>query len=102
MLRRNAIGYEVDAAFASVFEAQMDALGTLSKQYNQARIERHQDFLRERDAPCKNRNAFYDFGVVTRQERDLVLYDVDAVRGNDAVTYEVTYHRHRTNGIEDV
>jgi hypothetical protein len=90
MLRRSSIGYEIDAAFGPIFDAQMDALGTLSKQYNQARIGRHQNSLRKRDAPCKNRNAFYDFGVVTQQECELVLYDVDAVRDNDAVTYGVT------------
>ena len=102
MLQRNSIGYEMDASFETVFQERLQTLDERTRQYNANRIARHRRFLQESNTPCKYQNAFYDFGVVTRQERDLVLYDVNAVRCGDTATYEVTYHRHRTHGIKDV
>ena len=94
MLRRNSIGYELDAGFATVFEDAVDSLPGRSHRYNARRIDRHRQFLRERDTPCKHTNTFYDFGVITKQETDLVLYDVDAVDSVDSNSYRFAYQPH--------
>ncbi len=94
MLRRNSIGYEIEEGFGQVFRDMLDNLGALSQQYNQERIERHLQFLREREAPCKNHNTFYDFGVVTRQEEDLALYDVDTVKQTAEHRCQFSYQPH--------
>ena len=111
MLRRHSIGYEVNAAFETPFVQQMDGLASLAHTYNEARIEQHRAFLRERDAPCKNHNDVYDFGVVTRDEQDVVLYGIDTVTPTGDGNYAMTYQPHgvhapgavsraRTNGAD--
>lgn len=94
MLRRNSVGYELEPGFATVFEDAVHTLPERSHRYNTARIERHRRFLRERDTPCKHTNAFYDFGVITKQETELFLHDVDAVDPTGSDSYQFAYQPH--------
>lgn len=94
MLRRNSIGYEIDEGFGILFDEAIEQVGTLSKTYNQDRIDRHLQFLRQRETPCKNHNDFYDFDVVTRQEERLILYDVVPVTSIEDDQYQFSYQPH--------
>ena len=91
LTRRNAIGYEIDSRFRTTFQKQLRQTPALSHQLNKERIERHRRFVRQRQKPCKYENANYGFGVITKQEQKLQLYDVADVRkvkGHLAFSYE--------------
>ncbi|MES3630023.1 MAG: site-specific DNA-methyltransferase [Longimonas sp.] len=94
MLRRNSVGYELEAGFTTVFDEAVRTLPQRSRQYNAHRIERHRQFLRERDDSCKHTNRFYEFGVVTKQEKDIVLYDIDTLQTPATNRYKFAYQPH--------
>ena len=94
MLRRNSVGYELEAGFTTVFDEAVRTLPQRSHQYNAHRIEQHRQFLRERDDSCKHTNRFYEFGVVTKQEKDIVLYDIDTLQTPSPNRYTFGYQPH--------
>ncbi len=73
---RSSIGYEIDPALGRL-EGRFDAAVLEAMQAQvRARLERHASFVRDREArqgPLKYRNRHHGFGVVTRQEQQLVI-----------------------------
>lgn len=94
MLGRSATGYEIDEAFATLAKQRIAQVDVLSREHNRARIQRHLAFLSARDDSCAHHNDFYDFGVVTRQEARLRLYDAEFAGRAGAGSFSFTYQAH--------
>jgi len=90
---RGSVGVELDEGFREpIRRATGDIVGRARLLVHE-RLERHAAFMREREAqgrPGAYRNGPYGFPVVTRQERDILLPRLRAVRaaGEDAWTAE--------------
>jgi hypothetical protein len=91
---RNAVGYDVDAAFRPAVRKRLLQAPSRSHALNRERLADHRAFLREREKPCRYENEHYGFGVVTKQERSLRLCDVASVEemGDDRFTFSYTPH----------
>ncbi len=94
MLGRSAVGYEIDEAFAALAEKRMAEVPLLSRRHNRERIRRHLVFLKKRADPCAHYNDYYDFGVVTRQEARLKLYDADLAGRVGQGAFSFTHQPH--------
>ena len=90
---RNSVGYELDPAFGSVFEARIDDVPTLSRQVISDRLAAHREFVAaERDAgeTFSYDATHYDVPVRTSQEQSLRLYAAESVEPTDG-GYRVTH-----------
>ena len=90
---RNSVGYELDPAFGSVFEARIDDVPTLSRQVISDRLAAHREFVAaERDAgeTFSYDATHYDVSVRTSQEQSLRLYAAESVEPTDG-GYRVTH-----------
>ena len=79
---RNSVGCELDAEFVSVFDDRVAELEALSRRIADTRLADHREFVARRRARGKELRYtadHYDFPVVTKMERQLRLYAVDAV-----------------------
>jgi len=94
---RNSIGYEIERNFFKVFQERMRMITKIAKEKNNERLVNHVDFMKKRegDLPPKHIATHYDFGVVTSQEKDILLYDIENVEQiDDDHYYKVTHKKH--------
>lgn len=81
---RDSIGVEADTGLLPVIEGTIEAGVTLGNERQLARLRAHDEFVRRYEAdkgrPPGHTNTTYGFPVVTRQEIDLVLPRVTAMR----------------------
>ena len=85
---RDSVGYELAEEFTTAFGDRLDRSPSLSREIVGERIERHEEFVRERMENGEGLSYTaenYDFPVMTKQEREIQLYVVDGVRGGDGV-----------------
>ena len=90
---RNSIGYELEADFRRVFEAEIETLPSLSRELLADRLARHEAFVRERRAAGESfeyEATEYGLPVVTKQEERIAFYQVDGVESG-ADDYVVSY-----------
>ena len=90
---RNSVGYELDPAFGSVFEARIDDVPALSRQVIGDRLAAHREFVAaERDAgeTFSYDATHYDVPVRTNQEQSIRFYAAESVDSTDA-GYRVTH-----------
>ncbi len=93
---RHSIGYELESAFLSRFDASVSDVEALSRAVARRRLERHRDFVegaRERPGgPALEYDAtHYDVPVVTAMESDIRLYTVgslESVEGGYVLEHE--------------
>ena len=91
---RSATSYEIDSAFLPAIEKRLRRVPSLSHALNRERLENHRTFLKSREKPCKYESEHYGFGVITKQERQLRLYDaIDVEELNDG-RYHLSYTPH--------
>ena len=91
---RNSIGVELSSAFQKEFISGISHVVMLSNQRIRQRLISHLDFIKLREGenkPLKHRNIPYDFPVVTRQEKELVIPELTRIRQTDGHTFEVEY-----------
>lgn len=92
---RNSIGMEIDNSLGDILSSLQDNIITFSNKYILSRIMRHLDFVEDRlktKGPLKHTNKYYDFPVMTGQERELLINDLEAVNaGKEQDTLEVSY-----------
>ncbi|WP_323676463.1 site-specific DNA-methyltransferase [Halorubellus sp. PRR65] len=117
---RNSVGVERDPGFVEAFADRASEAPAVSRDVNAARLDAHREFVteaRESGDDLGYENEHYDVPVRTRQERDLLLYDVvgvdetgadgvdtalDAGSGDDAdgaaaaCTYRVRHEPHES------
>ncbi|PSG97626.1 modification methylase [Thermoplasmatales archaeon SW_10_69_26] len=82
---RSSVGYEIEDEFTSYFEERVTDIQRLSRQVGLDRLQRHREFVEERQADRKSLNydaENYEFPVTTKQEKNLQLYAADDVRGS--------------------
>ncbi|MFH1539084.1 MAG: site-specific DNA-methyltransferase [bacterium] len=95
MLQRNSIGYEIHKDFHDVFVQYLNSLPALSREYNENRLSKHIDFIENWDKSPKYKNKYYDFGVVTSQERNIKLYDVENIAILNDGEIKISYKKHK-------
>lgn len=93
---RNSIGFEIDKNLRDEIFGIKDYAVDFSNKYINDRLERHVDFVQERlkrGKEIKHVNSFYDFPVITNQEKNLLLNELKDVRFADENSFEVSYSK---------
>lgn len=85
---RNSVGYELSREFREVFDDRLDGVASFADEVNRDRLDRHREFGADADLGYTAEN--YDFGVKTKQERQIQLYTVADYR-RDGDRYVVTH-----------
>jgi modification methylase len=83
---RNSIGIEKDASLLGDVHQWMEQIVEFANQYHGHRLARHTEFVDQRikaRKPLKHHNQAYDFPVMTAQETDLFLHDLQTVHFHD-------------------
>lgn len=91
---RHAIGFEVDAAFRPAVEERLRGAPSLSHALNRKRLEAHRTFLKKREKPCKYESEHYGFGVITKQELKMRLYDTTSLEQTEESYFTLSYAPH--------
>lgn len=82
-LARHSIGYERDDGFADTITDRIEQVSDVTRQVNADRLATHRAFLDEQDDAPAYTAAHYDFDVTTKQERQILLRDVDTITATD-------------------
>jgi modification methylase len=91
---RNAVGIERDTTFIPYVCRSVRDMPPYANQYNQRRLARHVEFVREQAAECKPlkyANSFHGFPVKTSQEQRLLITDVSSIDETTEGLFTVSY-----------
>lgn len=91
---RNSIGYEIDPTLKEVVDTIRNDICEYANQRIEQRIKSHLEFIKDRGQakkPLKHKNKYYDFGVVTAQEKELFLNPLESVNRTKKNLYQVDY-----------
>jgi DNA modification methylase len=91
---RNSVGFEIDSALRDEIIAIKDNIVHFSNEYIYNRIERHVDFAGNRietKGPMKHTNKYYQFPVITAQEKQLIINNLLDIEKTDKNTFKVKY-----------
>ncbi|NNL42970.1 MAG: site-specific DNA-methyltransferase [Desulfobacterales bacterium] len=91
---RNSVGFEIDLALRDVIFAIANNIIRFSNKYIHKRIEKHIDFVKNRiqtKGPMKHMNKYYQFPVITTQEKQLMIDELADVKQTGRNTFKVTY-----------
>jgi len=91
---RNSIGFEIDENLRNEIFGVKDFIADFSNKYINDRLEKHVGFVEERlksGKEMKYINTFYDFPVMTNQEKGLLINELKDVRLVDKDLLEVSY-----------
>jgi len=91
---RNGLGCELDESLAEPIRAGLSSLVDPANARIKERLSAHIRFVRDMAAAgrtLRHVNRRYGFPVMTGQERDLLINDLDRVVALDGQTFEVTY-----------
>ena len=87
--QRHSLGFELDAGLKLTIAKGCESIVDQANDYINARLDRHAQFVADREV--KHRNRRYGFGVVSAQERDIVLNALSAISDVGKDGYEVRY-----------
>lgn len=87
--QRHSVGFELDNSLRATIEKGCASIVDQANDYIRARLERHAQFVADREV--KHRNRRYGFGVVSAQEREIRLNALSAVSAVGDDEYEVRY-----------
>ena len=90
---RNSIGVEIDSGFRKRIESQIDLVAELSERIVRERLQKHEEFVSQREKPFKYHNDFHDTPVVSRQETELRFRKIDSVSYSSEKVFRVEYRR---------
>ena len=91
---RNSVGYEVDTELRGALASKLAEAKAYANKRNRDRLEAHLLFVEDRlgqDGRFKHINRHYRFPVMTGQESELILNDVDAVQMVEENAFHVQY-----------
>lgn len=91
---RNSIGFEIDDSLGDVFASLKNNIIPFSNEYILSRIVKHMDFVEDRlrtKGPLKHTNKHYGFPVMTGQEREIIINDLEAFKAGEDNTLEASY-----------
>jgi len=77
---RNSIGYEINSGFMKLFRTKLGKVKQLNKDINSKRMDQHIDFInsyKKDNKDIKYNATHYNFPVVTKQEIDILLYNIN-------------------------
>jgi DNA modification methylase len=92
---RNSVGYEIDYNLKEEIYNRFDNIVSISNDRIKRRLRKHREFVQNRlgrGKEIKHMNRFYDFPVVTKQETDLYLNELEKINKLDSHSYEITYN----------
>ncbi len=92
---RNSVGVELDEGFSDVFSQRVADIVDLSKEVVTDRVESHLEFVERKSKAgddLKYESSNYDFPVVTKQEKQIQLFEIDEVN-HSMDGYEVSYDK---------
>ncbi|MBD3342095.1 MAG: site-specific DNA-methyltransferase [Candidatus Lokiarchaeota archaeon] len=82
---RNSIGYELNSDFNNLFLQELEKIKTLVDLIYTKRIKQHlqfiKDYTKKRGVP-KYLSNNYGFPIITKQEQDILFYDVKSISIN--------------------
>jgi len=91
---RNSIGYEIDENFKEIIEERIREIKGMVNTYIEERIEKHKEFMRKR-AELKGEHKYwnknYNFPVVTRQEREILIPKLKEIQKVEENLFEAEY-----------
>jgi DNA modification methylase len=91
---RNSVGVELNPAFQKNFSSKLQGVVSLSNDRIRLRLSDHLAFVKAREQngkPLRHQNTPYQFPVITKQEKELILYELTRIRKLDKNTFEVDY-----------
>jgi len=91
---RNSAGFEIDKTMRDEIFGIKDHAVDFSNRYINERLERHIDFVEDRlksGKEIKHMNSFYNFPVMTNQEKSLFLNELQDTRLVNENLIEVSY-----------
>ncbi|MFC1885446.1 DNA-methyltransferase [Thermodesulfobacteriota bacterium] len=91
---RNSIGFEIDTEFKNPIESRLSNIVDYANLRIRQRLDHHFSFTEnhfKRKGKFKYQNKHYLFPVVTRQETDLLINELQAVKRKADDTFEATY-----------
>lgn len=90
---RNSIGVEIDKHFLDVIEERLEDFVGLANKIIRERLEKHQEFIRKwkKDHKLKYRNEYYDFDVVTKQEKNILIREIESIEKISKKSIKVSY-----------
>jgi hypothetical protein len=91
---RNSIGYEIDNSFRDAIFEKTEIVLSLSNQRIRDRIRDHLEFVIKRTkekGPLKYKNKHYGFPVMTSQETELLLNQLQSIKRVSETSFEMHY-----------
>jgi len=91
---RNSVGIDIDESLKRPIVSRIDTLVPYANDRIRARMENHLQFVEDRytiKGGFKYLNTHYRFPVITRQETNLLLNQIQSVRIIGATSFEVSY-----------
>ncbi|MHA1303831.1 MAG: DNA-methyltransferase [Candidatus Heimdallarchaeaceae archaeon] len=91
---RNSIGVEIDPKLQRTITEKMTKIKSFANKYIENRIQRHRDFIEQRvkkQGELKYTNKYYGFPVMTKQEIELYINKLKAIRCINKQTFECEY-----------
>ena len=100
LTQRNAIGVEIDKSYQGIISKRIMAAAQKSVKVNQKRIQAHLHFVKKRiesNKALKYTNKLHKFPVVTSQETELCLRNIEKIQKKSANEYEICYSDSSSN-----
>nr|WP_246050626.1 site-specific DNA-methyltransferase [Leptospira langatensis] len=91
---RNSVGFDLDPGILSIARKKLLSAGGVSSKLLQNRVQSHLEFAAEREANGKkltHTNKYFNFPVVTSQEKQLSFELVKEVYENEDSSVQTTY-----------
>jgi DNA modification methylase len=91
---RNSVGYEIDSHLQESILPQSNDIVNLANRRISMRLEAHLEFVKERfqkKGKFKYTNAHYLFPVITSQEKEMLLNQLESVSPSEKDVLKVTY-----------
>jgi DNA modification methylase len=81
---RNSIGYEINSEFLNVFKRNLQNIKQLNNDVINKRLTQHVNFIKShsKKKEVKHNSIYYKFPVITKQERNIMLYKINEYNEN--------------------
>jgi hypothetical protein len=91
---RNSVGVELNSTFRKDFSSKLQGVVRLANDRIRLRLSDHLAFVKAREQNGKSllhQNAPYQFPVITKQEKELILHELTRIKALTKNTFEVDY-----------
>ncbi len=83
---RNSIGYEINSEFINILKKNIENIKQLNLELLNDRLNQHVNFIKnyqKQNKEIKYKSGYYKFPVITKQERDILLYKIKSLNEVD-------------------